>query len=181
MKSRNKMDGWKLVTPLHNKFVSAMIACSCHLIVTMRTKTEWVFEQDNGKTIPKKVGTKPIQREGIDYEFDIVCDLNCDHELHVGKTRCQELDGLRVARPDMELGRKIRAWLKDQPTMSEVVSQCCSAIQTEFGFDPELARDKLRKMVVEATVGRKATATDVLAAHKILWEDLKSVASQAGV
>lgn len=111
-KVRNGMDAWRTVTPLHNRFVDSMVRCRCHLIVTMRTKTEWVFEQDQrGKQVVRKVGTKPIQRDGLEYEFDVVCDLTHDHELLVGKTRLQELDGAVIARPTAELGARIRGWL----------------------------------------------------------------------
>jgi len=115
-KVRNKMEAWRHVTPLHNRFVEAMVNCSCHLIVTMRTKTEWVFEQDaRGRNVPRKIGTKPIQRDGIEYEFDIVCDMTQEHDLIVTKTRCPEIDGAVVNRPGRDFGQTIGAWLSDQP------------------------------------------------------------------
>lgn len=113
-KMRNKMEAWRQVTPLHNRFVTAMVNCPSHIIVTMRTRTEWVFEEDNrGRTMPRKVGTRPIQREGVDYEFDIVCDLTWEHDLVVTKTRCSDIDGLVAHKPGVELGEKIAAWLSD--------------------------------------------------------------------
>jgi len=113
-KVRNKMEAWRQVTPQHNRFVEAMVHCRCHLIVTMRTRTEWVFEQDKrGKTAPRKIGTKPVQRDGIEYEFDIVCDITAEHDLLVSKTRCPELDGAVLSKPGPELGGTIAAWLSD--------------------------------------------------------------------
>jgi hypothetical protein len=111
-KTRNKMEAWRLVTPLHNRFVTALVNCQCHLIVTMRTKTEWTFEQDDrGRQVPRKIGTKPIQRDGLEYEFDIVCDLTWEHDLLVSKTRMPALDGRVINKPGAALGREIKAWL----------------------------------------------------------------------
>jgi hypothetical protein len=43
---------WREVTPLHNALVDAMVQSRLHLIVTMRTKTEYVVETKDGKTAP---------------------------------------------------------------------------------------------------------------------------------
>jgi hypothetical protein len=52
-------DGWKNVRPLERKLVDAMVGAHCHVIVTMRSKTEWVMEEYTAKdgrtkTAPKK-------------------------------------------------------------------------------------------------------------------------------
>jgi DNA replication protein DnaC len=106
--SNNSYVAWREVTPKHNDFVAAMLACKMHLIVTMRSKTEYVMEQnDKGKTVPKKVGLAPIQRDGIEYEFDIVGDMDLDHNLIITKTRCSELSGELINKPGHDLAVKI--------------------------------------------------------------------------
>ena len=43
----------------------------------MRTKVDYVVEADSkGKQVPKKIGLAPIQREGMDYEFTVVFDID---------------------------------------------------------------------------------------------------------
>ncbi len=44
-RSGNTFAAWREVTPKHNELVDTMIRCNCHLIVTMRAKTEYVIEQ----------------------------------------------------------------------------------------------------------------------------------------
>jgi hypothetical protein len=54
---------------------------------------------------------KPVQREGCDYEFDVVADLDECHTLIVGKTRCPAIDGQRVVKPGPEFLTPVIAWL----------------------------------------------------------------------
>jgi hypothetical protein len=75
---------------------------------------DYVQEKDDrGKTVIRKVGMAPVQRDGLEYEFDIVGDMNQDHDLVVTKSRCEALSDAVINRPDEALGRKIRAWLSD--------------------------------------------------------------------
>ena len=41
-----------------------------------KTTQDYVLNERNGKLVPEKVGLKAIQREGLDYEFTVVFDLN---------------------------------------------------------------------------------------------------------
>lgn len=111
----NSFAAWRDVTPMHNALVEALTAHPAHLIVTMRSKTEYVLDKDerSGKTIPRKVGTAPVQRDGLEYEFDVVADLNLDHDLIVSKTRCPSLDGAVVNKAGAEVAGTLLAWLSD--------------------------------------------------------------------
>ena len=65
----NSFTAWRKLTPQHNAFIEAMIRSKLHLIATMRSKMDYVVEtNEKGKSVPKKVGLAPIQREGLDYE-----------------------------------------------------------------------------------------------------------------
>lgn len=123
-KSGNSFTAWREVTPHHNALVDALVQCKLHLIVTMRAKAEYVLQTDErGKQVPKKVGMAPIQREGLDYEFDIVGDIDLDHNFVISKTRCRALDSAVITKPDEKLGQTIRAWLesgKDVPPPAKV-------------------------------------------------------------
>ncbi len=83
---------WANVTPLHNKFIDAMLTADIHVIATMRAKEEHVMEKEEGKkAIIRKMGMEPIQRKGMQYEFDIVGSLSMDNVLTIEKTRCSGL------------------------------------------------------------------------------------------
>lgn len=112
-KSSNSFAAWREVTPIHNQLVDAILTYPGHVIVTMRAKTEYVMETVNGKSVPRKVGLAPIQRDGMEYEFDVVADIDHDHTFVITKTRCNELDGLVVKKAGHVIAAKIRAWLED--------------------------------------------------------------------
>jgi AAA domain len=106
--------GWREASPLHNQLVDAMLQCRVHLIATMRTKTEYAIGKDSkGNTKIDKVGLAPVQRDGLEYEFDIVGDMDLDNRLVISKTRCPALYGVIVVRPDAKLAEVISRWLSD--------------------------------------------------------------------
>jgi nucleoside-triphosphatase THEP1 len=103
--------GWRDATPLHNQLVDAILGAKMHIICTLRSKVEHVIEQVNGKTQVRKVGLQPVQRDGLEYEFTVVGDVNQDHELIVTKTRAAFLKDAIVREAGEELGKQLRAWL----------------------------------------------------------------------
>jgi len=119
----NSFAGWKEVRPMERRMIDALVAYPGHVIVTMRSKTEYVIEEDErGKKVPRKVGLKPEQREGIEYEFDVVGDLDYHSTLTVVKSRVHTLTGAVIPMPGEELAHQIRDWLAEGdkvPTASE--------------------------------------------------------------
>jgi hypothetical protein len=110
--SKNSYNAWRMVTPLHYKLIEAMLTSKCHIIATMRAKTEYTQEKDDktGKTIIRKLGMAPVQREGMDYEFTLVFDLDAHHNVLASKDRTSIFDG-QVIRLSQETGETLRAWL----------------------------------------------------------------------
>lgn len=112
--SKNTFAAWRDATPLHNALVEALLAVPLHLITTLRSKTEYVLEKDErGKMSPRKVGLAPIQREGLEYEFDVVAEMDMKNTLSVGKTRIPALSGKVIPYPDAALAKTLAAWLED--------------------------------------------------------------------
>ena len=109
----NKFAGWKTGTPAQNDMVDAMLRCPAHVIVTMRSKMEYVQDKDEkGRTTIRRVGMAPVQRDGIEYEFTLTADLDIEHRLMVAKTRCSALAD-KVFRPGhaIEMGKVLSDWL----------------------------------------------------------------------
>lgn len=93
-KSGNSYTAWREATPLHNKLIETILQSPCHIIATMRSKTEYVQSKNEyGKTEIKKVGLAPIQREGMDYEFTTVFELGVNHNVTISKDRTGLFDG----------------------------------------------------------------------------------------
>jgi hypothetical protein len=125
----NSWTAWRNVTPKHNALVDAMLTSRAHVIATMRTKMEYVQDKDaNGRTEIKKVGLAAIQREGMEYEFTLVGDVDLTHTLKISKTRCDGIDvGDMFEKPGESFAKKVYAWLTSgvepasRPTPAPVV------------------------------------------------------------
>lgn len=122
-KGNNSFSGWKEVRPEERRMIDALVAYPGHIIATLRSKTEYIVEEnDRGKKVPRKVGLKPEQREGIEYEFDVVGDMDLDNTLTVVKSRIHTLSKAVITHPGEELAQQIAEWLSDGvkvPTVSE--------------------------------------------------------------
>jgi hypothetical protein len=106
----NSFTNWNKVTPRHNAFVQKILQSRCHVIATIRSKQDYVLSEKNGKMVPEKVGLKGITREGMDYEFTIVLDLDIKHHATATKDRT----GLFMDKPAFvikdDTGQQILKW-----------------------------------------------------------------------
>ena len=109
--SPNTFTAWKDATPIQNRLIEAITSAKLHIIVTMRSKQEYVIESVNGKSVPRKVGMAPIQRDGFEYEFDVAVDMDIDNTMIVQKSRCPALSGAVIAKPDSKVADILKAWL----------------------------------------------------------------------
>lgn len=122
-RQRGPAGGWKDGTPAQQAIISAIVNAPMHVIVTIRAKSDTVIEQEPGKPATvRKVGVKPEQRDGFDYEFDFVLYLDLDHSAKIEKARMHGQVGTKIdADPTGELdpqpivawAREVRAWLSD--------------------------------------------------------------------
>lgn len=114
-KSGNTYIAWGKGTPIQQKLIDGMTRCKMHVFGTMRSKTEYVVEtNDRGKSTPRKIGTAPIQRDGMEYEFDVCLDMNNDNEGIVQKTRCSALAGRVFSKPGADVAKILAAWLRGE-------------------------------------------------------------------
>lgn len=150
--SGNSFTNWSKVTPRHNALIQNMLSCNAHLIATLRTKQDYVLSDKNGKMVPEKVGLKSITRDGMDYEFTVVFDLDITHKASASKDRT----GLFVQELPFKLseivGKRILNWC-DNSNLSiiEQISLCTDiqALKILY-YDMSLAdRAKYRKEIFE--------------------------------
>ncbi len=108
----NSYAAWREVTPDHNALVEALLTSPAHIIATMRVKTEYVLEtNERGKQVPRKVGLQPVQRDGMEYEFTIVMDVDANHKASASKDRTTLFNGWYDTISE-DTGRKLRDWLE---------------------------------------------------------------------
>jgi hypothetical protein len=67
--------------------VQRILQSDCHIIATFRTKQDYVLSDKNGKVVPEKVGLKSVTKDGMDYEFTTVFDLEIHHNATCSKDR----------------------------------------------------------------------------------------------
>lgn len=111
MKSANSYMAWGSVTPVWNQLLRTIITTNLHVIGTSRSKVDYVLEQVNGKSVPRKVGMAPIMRDGCEYEFDVSAEMDLDHNMLIGKTRCPELDGKVLKKPGADVAEILLEWV----------------------------------------------------------------------
>ena len=134
----NSFTNWSKVTPRHNAFVQKFLQSECHIIATIRTKQDYVLSEKNGKMVPEKVGLKGVTREGMDFEFTLVFDLDIKHMASASKDRT----GLFMDKPDTVInsatGKRLLEWCNAGKTLQEIVAdmQSCDSI--------DLLREMLR-------------------------------------
>jgi hypothetical protein len=133
-------NGWKEMRPVERKMLDCLLSHPTHLLMTLRTKSEYVVQQSgDGKWTPRKIGLKPEQREGLDYEFSMVATMNAEHTLTFTKGAAK-FDGLVVERPTADLGRDLAEWLylgKPPVTVWDLREQA---------LDPAKSFDELRSL-----------------------------------
>lgn len=125
MKNPNSFAAWKDATPIQNRLTETILAAGIHVIVTMRSKVEYVLgDNGRGQQVPRKVGMAPIQRENWDYEFDVVMEMDTENNGIITKTRCSDLAGGVFAKPGENIAVTLKDWLSDgQPEVEQPKTQ----------------------------------------------------------
>ncbi len=189
MKSGNSYAAWGQITPWHNRLIETMLGSSCHIIATMRSKTDYAqLQNDRGRTEIRKVGLAPVQRDGMDYEFTVVFDLSMEHTVTVSKDRTSMFDR-QVFTITPDTGRILRDWLNTgadfQPTAQDIrntISRLYHGYLELFEQDSQAAQAAMQR-VTDGRGSKDWTQEDV----KNLGEDLalrmqkKGVMDEAGL
>jgi hypothetical protein len=128
---KNSYTAWDEAGKVQNNLVNTILAVDCHTIATMRSKMDYVMEEnERGKQQPVKVGLAPIQRDDTEYEFDIVLDIARNHVAVASKDTTFLDKYVAIITP--ELGQQLKAWL-DEGVEPERCANCNSAINAAGG------------------------------------------------
>jgi len=163
-KGGNKFTAWKDVTPIHRRMVDAIIRAKGHVICTMRSKTEYIIEEDDkGKKVPRKIGVAPVQRDGMEYEFDVYGSVDWSNMLKISKSRCPALQGMSTVKPGPAFWSPLFDWLK---TAKPVERSDVPDLPPEPYKAPESSADIFDRMIpkldtVTSEESLKAVATEL--------------------
>ena len=147
----NSFAAWRTITPEHNNLVDAMLRSPCHIIATMRAKQEYVLEtNDKGKQQPKKVGMAPVQREGMEYEFTVMLDVDMNHIATASKDRTSLFDG-QFFKIDKSTGERLLDWLETGV-----------AVEGNLSFDVATKAYEVRSLVARKDLAGAALTLETL-------------------
>lgn len=110
----NSFANWAKFSKEHGRFVAELMSAPTMLICTMRSKQEYVVEQNSrGRQEPKKLGMAAVQREGLDYEFSVVFEVGIDHIARAPKDRTGLFEGREFNLRDPAIAAEIRKWMSE--------------------------------------------------------------------
>lgn len=118
----NSYTAWNQITPRHNRFLQAILSSPAHVITTARRKQDYVIEiNDKGKSAPRKIGLKEVQRDGFEYELTLSFDIDISHYAKVSKA----IEGIALGEVPFkitkEVGQTLMKWANegDKPIVYE--------------------------------------------------------------
>ena len=125
MKIPNSFTAWAAITPRHQAFIDEIIQSSLHIICCVRSKTEYIMTEKNGKQVPQKVGMAPITRDGFEFEVSIHFEIDQHHKAFCSKDRTglfMDKDPLVIS---PNTGKQILEWCNagDKLTADEVIQR----------------------------------------------------------
>lgn len=82
----NSFTNWGKLKPKHRELIDRILTAPMHIICCARGKDEWLLEDRNGKSIPKKVGMGSQTDKDISYEMMLSIQIEQDtHVAHADK------------------------------------------------------------------------------------------------
>jgi AAA domain len=132
--SGNSFQNWGKLAPETTALVKTLTRNDVHIFATLRTKQEYVVEQNaDGKSVPRKVGTKPVQKDEMEYEFMLNFSIGIDHMAETSKDNTQMFEG-KPLKITADVGKKLYQWL-------------------ELGVDVKAEEEALRANLIEQVKG----------------------------
>ncbi len=171
-KASSNFEGWRQMRPVERRMFDALLGYPGHVIVTMRTKVEYVVEiNSKGQHEPRRVGLAPIQRDGVEYEFDLAADVaDFGRTFRVTKSRCPELVEYVGSRVGEEVGQRMQAWLDRDAVGSPLNPQEVRNWALEQPRTAEELRERYAKLEAAGQLGASVYARngDLVAVGELL-------------
>jgi hypothetical protein len=181
----NSFSGWKHVRPLERQMMDTILDFPGDVIVCMRSKVAYEVQTNSkGKKEPVKLGLKPDQREGIEYEMDIVGDM-ADGTLTITKSRAVKLTGAVVPLPGEEFAAEIMTWLRNgvaSPAAAEIAAKALAddvTVGTLRDLHKEATARGLLGAIVEGPKGETGLGLLIIQRGKALADAEKAGAGDA--
>lgn len=110
MRGGNSYTNWANAGNKFENVLQAVLSSKMHIICCMRSKMDYAIDTDEkGKKSIRKVGLAPIMRDGIEFEFSLVLDLDMNHKAVASKDRTRMFDG-KIEEITERTGELLDAW-----------------------------------------------------------------------
>ena len=160
----NTHAAWAKGTPQQEKLIRAILGFKGHLIVCMRSKTEWLIEKDErtGKSKPVRVGLAPVQGKDIEYEFDLLMEMSPNHVASIIKDRTGKYQDVLIDKPGKDFGSDLIKWLmsgkKEKPvqkTKPVITEEILAKIMASVNKADDAMLDKIETRMKKYQVDDK--------------------------
>lgn len=159
----NSYTNWSEAGGKFNEVIDCLLGANLHVISCLRSKMHHSMEKDErGNTTIRKVGMAPIMRDGIEYEFTCVLDLDMQHQAVSSKDRTRMFDQ-RVLEVTEQVGAQLAEWLDGAAPADEPKAQK-PKVDTEEGKE-------LRAKIDQAWKALGKTDADVAKACKFVGSE----------
>jgi hypothetical protein len=125
----NSFTNWSKVTPRHQTFIDAILQSNCHVICNLRTKTDYVLVEKNGRQVPEKVGMKAETRENLDFEMTIVFDMDIKNNANTSKDRTGLFFGKPQFIPNQSTGQLILNWCETGEEVKDELKEAIAGLE----------------------------------------------------
>ena len=153
----SSFNAWSSGNAMLAEFIKMILESPMHIICTMRSKTDYSSEtNDKGKLQYRRIGLAPIQKDNLEFEFDLFAEMDHEHNMIFQKSLCRKLSG-KVLPMDQEgeikkLAVLLKKWMEGEHITREA-RQSAPAASTQASLNKanEIAAraakcDKIRSM-----------------------------------
>ena len=168
---KNTYTAWKEVTPRHQKFIDAILQSNCHIITTVRSKTDYLQVEHEGKKSIQKVGMAQVTRDGFEYELTVSLELDVNHYAVTSKDRTCLFEGKPSFIPSEETGKMLKEWCESGV---DIRKQCLDDIekcQSKAEVDALIA--KYDSLMITNEAGKRVFPAEIATRMRNKVESLK--------
>ena len=148
-----RFGGWKVASPAQQELVEAILQAGCHVIVCSRAKMGYLVSEKGGKQSVERVGMEIVQRNDLEYEFQIAAMMTQGHEIDVFKDRCHLGEKKFAPNQQGRLAEALLAWANKGESL--LTQADVDAITAAFGELPSERRVQA-KLEFAAVFGKPA-------------------------
>ena len=142
MRGGNSYTNWANAGAKFDSVLQAILVSKLHIICCMRSKMDYAIDTDErGKKSIRKVGLAPIMRDGIEFEFSLVLDLDMNHKAVASKDRTRLFDS-KIEEITESTGEVLNNWRLGKSTLlKETANSSASKATKSLSLDGRTMSD----------------------------------------